>query len=90
MLEKDIERKSAQWAKRNDWLTYKFTSPAQRGVPDRVFIKGGRVVFIEYKTAKGRTTKLQDLVIAAMRAHGAEVYVCRSVDETKEVLGESN
>jgi len=86
MLEKVIESMSAKWATSQGWLTYKFVSPAQRGVPDRVFIKGGRVVFIELKTKTGVVGKLQQYVMDDMVAHGAEVHVCRSVEEVQDVL----
>jgi len=38
MLERDIERKVCEMAKVAGWLAFKFVSPAQRGVPDRIFI----------------------------------------------------
>jgi len=86
VLEKDIEKKAVAAAKRNGWLSYKFSSPAHRGVPDRLFIKGGNVVFIEFKRPGGKASKLQELVMQTMRDAGAEVYVCWSVEDAAGAL----
>jgi Holliday junction resolvase len=86
MLEKDIERKACEAAKRAGWLAFKFTSPAQRGVPDRIFIKNGRIVFIEFKASGSKVTALQERMIERLRSHGCEVYVCDSVEAARDVL----
>lgn len=59
MLEREIEKKLAKWAKDNCVLTYKFTSPAHRGVPDRVFIANGVTLFLEIKAEGKSPTALQ-------------------------------
>ena len=87
MLEKDIERKACEWARANGWLAFKFTSPSRRSVPDRLFIRAGRVVFIEFKRLGGKLTSGQAREIQRLRAAGAEVYVAYSVEEAKGILG---
>ncbi len=86
MLERDIERKACDWAKGEGWLTYKFTSPNRRSVPDRVFVREGRVVWVEFKKKGGRLTEGQVREIARLRVHGAEVHVAYSVEEAKKCL----
>lgn len=86
MLEKDIEARARAWAISEGWLVYKFVSPATRSVPDRVFIRDGRVVFIEFKRPGGALTPGQTREIARMRRAGAEVHVCYSVEEAKVAL----
>ncbi len=47
---------------RNGGLAYKFVSPSQRGVPDRVVIwPGGHLHFVELKTHSGVCTPIQEL-----------------------------
>lgn len=59
-LEKDIEKKVCAWAKQQGCLVYKFTSPSQRSVPDRMFVLPyGTVVFIEFKAPGKVPTELQ-------------------------------
>ena len=84
--EAQIEAAACQWAKEQGWLAYKFTSPARRSVPDRLFIKDGRVVFIEFKRPGGKLTEGQEREIDRLRKAGVEVCVCYSVQEAKEVL----
>lgn len=86
--EKQIEKSACHWARNNGWYTRKFSSPAHRGVPDRIFIKDGRVVFVEFKTATGQCTALQCMEIDTIREHSGEVYICRSLDDIKDVLYE--
>ena len=40
-------------------LCYKFSSPAQTGVPDRILIRDGQVLFLELKREGEVPTKLQ-------------------------------
>lgn len=53
-LEKEIEKKVCDYAKASGMLVYKFTSPARRSVPDRLFIPEGKsAFFIEFKREGG-------------------------------------
>jgi Holliday junction resolvase len=81
-LEKDIERHASRWASANGWYVRKITSPSSRGIPDRLFVKDGRVVFIEFKARfTGKISPNQAREINLLRQHGAEVYVAKSVEE---------
>ena len=80
-LERDIEGKVVDIAKKNGWLSFKFVSPAQRGVPDRIFMKSGRIVFIEFKAQGKKPTPLQDHIMRKMVDAGAEVHVCDSIKD---------
>ena len=84
--EAQIEAAACRWAIDNGWLSYKFTSPARRSVPDRMFIKEGRVVYVEFKRPGGRLTEGQEREIKKLREAGAEVHVCFSVQDVKEAL----
>lgn len=88
MRESKTERKSREWAASQEWLTRKFKSVNNRSVPDRVFIKDGRVVFIEFKQAEKDPTDPQQREIARFRAAGAEVHVARSLEDAKKILTE--
>jgi hypothetical protein len=85
-LERDIEGKVVDIAKKNGWLSFKFVSPAQRGVPDRIFMKSGRILFIEFKAPGKQPTPLQDHIIRKMVDAGCEVHVCDSVEEACRAL----
>ena len=62
MLEKDIEKLFRDEIKKAGGKAYKFTSPGNDGVPDRiVMLPDGRIVFVELKTDTGKLSKLQEL-----------------------------
>lgn len=87
MLEKDIESRGCKYAKERGWLTYKFTSPARRSVPDRIFISPtGMVVFIEMKAPGKKPTEGQWREIKRLRDNGCMVLVMDSVDQIKTLV----
>lgn len=84
--ERDIEKRAVDIAKKAGWLCYKWVSPSQRGVPDRIFIKDGRIVFVEFKAPAKRPTQLQAQIIRRLRDAGCEVYVCDTVESACDAL----
>jgi hypothetical protein len=85
-LESKIERQSCFEAKKLGWMSEKFSGLYNKSVPDRIFIKNGVVVFIEFKRPRLKPTKLQQLCHSKMIMHGALVFVSHSVFETISVL----
>ena len=60
MTESQIERWLGKRLKTMGCLYYKFVSPGNDGVPDRIIVlPGGHVIFAELKTDCGQTTPLQ-------------------------------
>jgi hypothetical protein len=86
MLEKEIERKACKWAKENGWLPYKFTSPAHRSVPDRIFVRNGIVAFIEFKRPGERLTAGQIRELDRLRGENVWTAVAYSVEEAQRFL----
>ena len=82
-LEKDIERKACQWAKSQGWLVYKFTSPNYRSVPDRMFLKHGTTVFLEFKRPGGKLTEGQRREIQKLNEAGFIAEVVYSVEDVQ-------
>lgn len=86
-LEKDIEKKVCDFAKTLGMLAYKFTSPARRSVPDRLFVvPGGRVFFVEFKRKGKKPSPAQEAEIAKLRGKGATVHVVDNVLDGKRVI----
>lgn len=56
-------------------LCYKFTSPSNSGVPDRIIVANGKVIFLELKAPDEEPRKLQRHVMKALRKAGADVRV---------------
>lgn len=89
MLEKTVERHLVEGVKKLGGLCYKFTSPGNPGVPDRIIITDtGRVIFVELKSDTGRLRKLQEYTIGQMMQRKADVRVIKGLDAVKELLAE--
>lgn len=79
--EAKIEKASCERAKAHGWKVYKFISPGNNGMPDRLFLRKGKAIFIEFKKKKKRPRVLQDTVHKELRDSGFEVYVIDCYDE---------
>ena len=87
MLESEVEKPVCEYAKKKGWLVYKFVSPNNRGVPDRIFLGPGRkIAFIEFKAPGKEPTKLQKHVFSKIRALLFKVHVIDNVEEGKKLI----
>jgi hypothetical protein len=76
MLEKTIEQYFVQTVKKLGGKAYKFSSPAHRGVSDRIAVMPNGVVwFVEIKRPGGKLTALQELFAKEMTDMGQR-YAC--------------
>jgi len=90
MVEYQYEKTVVECAEDDGWYVKKITFQGVRGGPDRVFIKGGRTVWIEFKDWGKDADPLQAKVHREMRAAGAEVYVCDRPSKALKILGLTN
>ena len=89
MLERDIEKWLGGQMKKLGCLYYKFVSPMNPGVPDRIVITpGGRTIYVELKTEIGRLSNIQKWQIERMRACGADVRKVKGMAEARAFVGE--
>jgi hypothetical protein len=76
MKEKIIEKYLVQRVKDLGGRAYKFTSPAHRGVADRVVcLPNGQTWFIELKAPNGRLSELQKIFASDMALMNQK-YAC--------------
>jgi hypothetical protein len=69
-------------------LTRKWVSPGRDGVPDRIVVHHGHVIFVEVKTVDGTLTKNQRREQKRLRDKGASVTtVYGNADVNKFVEG---
>ena len=85
MLEKRIESKVCQYAKQYGWEYVKQTG--SRGDTDRYFINSqGRIIFVEFKNASGRLSKLQHRKIRRLLEKGFFTIVISSIEQGMELF----
>lgn len=89
MKESEVERRLVQMVRKRGGLCYKFVSPGNPGVPDRIIITpDGRTIYVELKTEIGRLANIQRWQIAEMQKRGAEVRVIKGLDAVKALVEE--
>ncbi|MGN8636613.1 VRR-NUC domain-containing protein [Eubacterium pyruvativorans] len=80
MREREIEKLLVRYVKFLGGRAYKFVSPGNAGVPDRIVIlPGGRVDFVELKTDTGQLSRIQQAQINRLRSLGCNVSVVKGV-----------
>jgi hypothetical protein len=86
-LEKDIEAAVCKYARERGCLVYKFTSPSQRAVPDRLFVLPyGGMVFLEFKRPGQKPTPLQQRELLKLQDQGVRAAWCDSIQQGKHWL----
>lgn len=89
MSEKQIESLMTRMVRNRGGLCYKFTSPNNPGVPDRLVITpAGRIIFVELKTEIGKLANVQKWQVSEIRKRGADVRVLHGWPAIKDFLDE--
>lgn len=87
MLEKDIEKIFVNEVKKLGGRAYKWVSPSNGGVPDRIVILPDmRPVFVELKSENGNLSALQKVQIKRLQDLGQDVRVLKGLAEAKDFL----
>lgn len=86
--EKVFERELSKFVEESRGMAVKLLSQFIKGLPDRMYLlPGGVVVFVEFKSAGKRPTRIQSYIHAKIRALGFLVYVVDSVESYEEIKG---
>ncbi len=78
--EVDIESKVCKRAIENGWEVYKFNCDNRVGVPDRLFIRYGVCMFIEFKKPKSDLREKQVEQRDILIQHGIPTFKCDNVE----------
>lgn len=84
--EKRIEQKCAKIAFDLGFFLLKLLPWVETGLPDRLLLAKGRVVFIEFKRPKGKPSPKQRLWRKRLTKLGLEHYYCFSVEDFYDIL----
>lgn len=87
MKESEIEAKLVQGVKALGGKAYKFVSPGNVGVPDRIIVMpDGLLLFVELKTETGRLSKMQERQIAELNQRNIPVQVLYGLEHVNGFL----
>lgn len=85
--EKYIEKKLVEKVKKLGGRAYKFVSPGNAGVPDRlVILPDNKVGFVEVKRQNGRLSRLQENQIRFLKSLGCKTFVLWNIDEIDQII----
>ena len=86
-LERNIERKLVHGVKALGGIAYKWVSPGNTGVPDRIVIfPDGKIEFVELKTETNKPTPLQLAQMKRLKQRNCVVYILRGEKAVNEYL----
>ena len=89
MKESQIESYLVKKVKEHGGLCYKFVSPGNPGVPDRIVITpAGKTIYVELKTDIGRLANIQKWQRSEIEKRRADVRVLYGMTAVKEFLRE--
>lgn len=87
MLEKEVEKLLVKKVKDLGGMAYKFVSPGNSGVPDRIVLfPDGKIIFVELKTDKGVISKLQERQINRIKNFGQDVSILFGKDGVESFI----
>lgn len=85
--EKAIEEYLRDQAKSKGGKAYKFVSPGNAGVPDRmVVLPGCEIFFVELKAPGKKPTQLQEIRICELEKLGRTVFIADSKESVDQIL----
>ena len=85
--ERDIQQQIKETLLWCGWYVVKIhqSMGSHKGIADLYAIKGGRSLWIEVKTARGKVSPDQEKFGCAIIAHGGEYIVARSVEDIEHL-----
>jgi len=88
--ETEIKHQIKEYLAWSGWFCFSILQGlgAKRGIADIYAIKNGRSIWIEVKTMRGRQSIYQKDFEEAIKAHGGEYLLVRSLNELIEKLKE--
>ena len=82
MRESKIEARLVSLVRARGGLCYKFVSPGNPGVPDRIVITpDGRTYYVELKNEVGRLSSIQKWQHEELRKRGVDVRTLKSIEQ---------
>ncbi|MEG0475484.1 MAG: VRR-NUC domain-containing protein [Carnobacterium sp.] len=86
--EKQVENHLIDRVNNLGGLAWKFTSPGNAGVPDRIVVLNNLICFVELKRPKGgKISDMQAWRIGQLINQGMKAYVIKNKEQVDELIG---
>ena len=86
-MEKDIERFLVKGIEKLGGKCYKWVSPSENGVPDRiVLLPKSVIIFVELKNYNGKISQVQKIQHKIIQNLGFQVYILNSKERVSKFL----
>lgn len=86
-MEKDVEKMLVKGIENLKGKCYKWVSPNENGVPDRIILlPKGVIIFVELKDRYGRVSQVQKIQHRTIQSLGFQVYILNSKERVNEFL----
>lgn len=86
MKESTLERKVVAYCRANALLCYKFVSPSNSGVPDRLILGRGRVLFLELKAPGEKPSAFQEYELKTLIKAGLDALWVDTFEAAKAAI----
>jgi len=84
--ESHVEEQSVDYAKTRGWMEVKLDGNGNNGKPDRVFLRGGVAVFIEFKAPGEPPSRLQVYWCKILRKQGFDFHLVDNIQDARKVV----
>jgi len=86
-LEKELENACTRYAREKGYLAIKLENTGHTGIPDRLYLKDGRAIFVEFKTpGSGRLSLFQSHWLEKLQKEHFIAQTIRTIEEFKELI----
>jgi hypothetical protein len=85
LKESIIQEKVSDYFKQRGWFGYKIIQTTKNGIPDLIFHKKGRTIYIETKAENGIVSPLQFYRHEELMKQDIEVYIIYSLNDLHNV-----
>lgn len=85
-----IEKEICKYAEGFGWKQFKFRSPNNNGVPDRLFLRDKVCMFIEFKSTGEKMTRLQKILCKEISAENFDVYCVDNIPDGIKIIDSYN
>jgi len=86
MREVVIEEEGTSLAEARGWVVLKLAGGGKNGKPDRVYLRSGVAMFIEYKAPKQPLKPLQEYWRKVLVGLGFDHHTVDSIEQIREVM----